>query len=86
MEFRLRYVDGLISKDEAVWMAEVLDDEGYLVCEVWNNGDNGGNFYVWHNGTARYGIEAQAIEDYPDSDAPMDDWIANLGTQRKTTS
>jgi hypothetical protein len=77
--------------DTATWRGCVLDDDNYIVCEVWSNGDGGGNFYVWHNGEARWGIEEEAIAKYTGEDAeqssiarelgdlaPMDAWIEEL--------
>lgn len=77
-----------IGKD---WRGYLLDEEGYIVCEVWNNGDGPGNFYVWHNGEARWAIEAQAVTQFPPASkvegagkteatelAPMDAWIAKV--------
>ena len=77
--------------DTAVWRGNVLDEDNYIVCEVFNNGDQGGNFYIWHNGEARWGIEQEALEAYAGEDneamaiyreagiiAPMDAWIEEL--------
>ena len=77
--------------DTASWRGHVLDEDGYIVVEVWNNGDQGGNFYVWHNGEARWGIEDEAIRNFTGEDdnkmeyyrsvdviAPMDIWIEEL--------
>jgi len=59
------------------WHGELIDDQGFVVAEVWNNGDNGGNFYLWHDTTQAYGIEADVIDRYKTA-APMDDWIKEL--------
>jgi hypothetical protein len=77
--------------DTATWRGHVLDDEGFVVCEVWNNGDGGGNWYVWHDAELRWGIEEDAIKAYAGEDqdkmtiyketndlAPMDAWIEDL--------
>ena len=74
-EFKVKVVTSLFSKDDADWMAEITDHDDYLVCEIWNNGDGGGNFYIWHDGVSRWGIEAEAVEKHPDADSPMDAWI-----------
>lgn len=75
----------------ADWRGHVLDENGYIVCEVWNNGDGAGNFYVWHNGEARWHIEDEALRAYTGDDetkmeyyretdmvSPMDNWITEL--------
>lgn len=59
------------------WHGELIDDQGYVVAEVWNNGDGGDNFYVWHDVTQAYGIEADAIDRFKTA-TPMDDWIKEL--------
>lgn len=82
--------------DAESWRGEIVDNEtGFVVCEVWNNGDGGDNFYVWQDVDARWEIEDQAIRNYTGEDdtkgeyyravdvvAPMDAWIEELrGTQ-----
>ncbi len=77
--------------DLADWRGHLLDEESYILCEVWNNGDGGGNFYVWHNGEARWAIESQAVIEFAPASkvegagkqsatelAPMDAWIAKV--------
>lgn len=92
MSYKLVY-DYLLSDPTnlASWRAHVLDDEGYIVCEVWNNGDGPGNWYAWHNGEARWAIEEEALRDYTGDDptkmselksagdtTAMDAWIERL--------
>jgi hypothetical protein len=74
-----RDVDWLLSDTgiDSTMQGEILDDEGLLVCEVWSNGDDTGYFYAWHDGTAMYGIVADATENYP-TERPMDSWVDNL--------
>jgi hypothetical protein len=82
--------------DTAAWRGNVLDEDRYIVCEVFNNADEGGNFYIWHNGEARWGIEAEALAAYAGEDneamaiyreagilAPMDAWIEDLKNAKK---
>lgn len=77
--------------DLADWRGHLLDENHYILCEVWNNGDGGGNWYVWHDGEARWGIESQAVTEFPPASevtgagktaatqlAPMDAWIAKV--------
>ena len=77
--------------DLADWRGHLLDENHYILCEVWNNGDGGGNWDVWHNGEARWAIEAQAVTEFPPVSkvensgkaaatelAPMDAWIARV--------
>ena len=85
--------------DTAVWRGHVLDDEEFIVCEVWNNGDGGGNFYAWHNAEARWSIEDEAIRNFTgedeqkmeyyrlvDTDSPMDVWIEELRGKDEETA
>lgn len=78
--YHLAPADWLLSNegDKAVWQAELLDDNNYLVCEVWNNGDDGSNFYVWHDMPARWGIHAEVSAKYPEAEHAMDVWIEEL--------
>jgi len=67
------------------WGGDVINDDGHIVFEVWSNGDNGGNYYVWHDLTSKWGIEADAVERFT-TDAPMDSWVAELrGVNDETT-
>jgi hypothetical protein len=81
--------------DLANWRAHVLDEEGFIVCEVWNNGYGGGNFYVWHNAEARWAIEDEALRDFTGDDKEkmdyyrhgftddaMDAWIERLPVEK----
>lgn len=91
MNYRFERSD-LDPTDVSVWRGEVIDNlEGNVVVEVWNNGDNGGNFYVWHDADARWAIEDEALRAYTGDDetkmdyyrqvdivAPMDAWIEEL--------
>lgn len=96
MSYKLVY-DYLLNdpSDLAYWRAHVLDDEGYIVCEVWNNGYGGNNFYAWHDAEARWAIEEEALRDYTGDDptkmsehkladdtAPMDAWIERLPVEK----
>jgi hypothetical protein len=78
--YRLLDADWLLSNegDKAVWQAELVDDNNFLVCEVWNNGDDGGNFYVWHEMQTRWGLYDAVKAKYPDAEHPMDLWIEEL--------
>lgn len=99
MTYKLVY-DYLLAdpSDLASWRAHVLDEDDFIVCEVWNNGYGGGNFYAWHNAEARWFIEEQALRDYTGDDqtkmayyretdiAPaMDSWIERLPVEKDET-
>lgn len=86
-----RYKDSTLIAETASWRGEVIDPDGFVVLEVWNNGDGGGNYYVWHDPDARWEIEDQAIRDFTgeeeskmdyyrsiDVESPMDYWIEEL--------
>jgi hypothetical protein len=78
MSYRFEYDETLPDYQVSdSWHGEVIDSDGYVVAEVWNNDDGGGNFYLWHDATQAYGIEADAIARFA-SKAPMDDWINEL--------
>lgn len=78
-------------EDTADWRGLIYNDEGYIVLEVWNSGDQGGNFYIWQDYDARWEIEHEALQNYSGDDnakmeqyreagitAPMDAWIEEL--------
>ena len=78
MSYRFEYDETLPDyQAQGSWHGEVIDTDGYVVAEVWNNNDDGENFYLWHDATQAYGIEADAIARFA-SKAPMDDWINEL--------
>lgn len=86
--------------DADSWRGEVIDEEGFVVCEVWNNGDAGHNFYVWQDPDVRWFIEDQALRNYTGEDehkmeyyrttdvfTPLDYWIEDLrGKENQETS
>jgi hypothetical protein len=61
----------------ADWDGQVVDEDGFIIFECWNNGDDGGNFYIWHDRDAKWAIERDACERFP-SERPMDEWLAEL--------
>ena len=73
-----RKVDWLLSNDSADWQVEVTDENSYLVCEVWNTGDGGGNFYAWHDIRLLYQLRDEALERFPDAESPMDALIESM--------
>ena len=48
------------------WSGRLSDSGRYIICEVYNNGEGGGNFYIWHNEEAKWGIEAEAKREFPE--------------------
>lgn len=97
MTYRFEYeATSLASIEPNAWQGMVLDEEGYIVCDVWNNGLGMGNFYAWHNGEARWGIEEEAMREYTGDDdakaaliresdpyAPLDAWVERLMREAK---
>ena len=72
------------------WSGRLLDSERYIICEIFNNGDGVGNYYIWYREEAKWGIEAEAKREFPeigvgsgeqDSRAktpPLDAWLARV--------
>lgn len=98
MSYRFEYENApdLNPLTTEAWHGNVLDEDGYIVCEVWNNGLGIGNFYAWHNGEARWGIEEEAMREYTGDDdtmaqhireadpyAPLDAWVERLMREAK---
>ena len=49
MSYRFEYDETLPDyQAQGSWHGEVIDTDGYVVAEVWNNNDDGGNFYLWY--------------------------------------
>lgn len=57
---------------DGAWHGEVIDDNGFVIAEVWHNGDSSGNFYLWHDAIHRREIEGMA------SEVGMDAWLGEL--------
>lgn len=72
-----RFEPNDLELDEHAWSGDVIDSNGHVVLETWNNGDDGGNFYIWHDYEVMWAIEADAIATYK-TDRPLDDWIEDL--------
>lgn len=59
---------------DGVWHGEIVDNDGFVIAEVWDNGDGGGNFYVWQDAVQRREIEDEASGD-------LDGWVDRLRDQ-----
>lgn len=85
LPYRLRLVDWLYSKDNADFMAEILDQDNYLMGEVWSHESGLGLMFLWHDAPAYYEIYDEAKKLFPDAGKPLEDWIGAELAQSKET-
>lgn len=60
------------------WSGTILDPEGIPVCDVWNEGDGGCNYYHWHHTHLKLDFELKAQAEFPDDLEPVDAYVAKL--------
>ena len=84
MSYEYQHVDEMITFSGVAWSAKVFDNHHNLICDVLNYGDGGGNIYKWHSTEGKEAMIRNAMEDFPGSMEPIDEFIHELWASEKS--
>jgi hypothetical protein len=78
MSYEYRHVDEMMTFTGMAWSAKVFDNHHNLICDVLNYGDGNGNIYRWHDQEGKEAMIRNAMEDFPGSMEPIDEFVHAL--------
>jgi hypothetical protein len=78
MSYEYRHVDEMMTFTGMAWSAKVFDNHHNLICDVLNYGDGNGNIYRWHSEDGKEAMIRNAMEDFPGSMEPIDEFVHAL--------
>jgi hypothetical protein len=84
MSYEYQHIDEMITFSGVAWTAKVFDNHRNLICDVLNYGDGNGNVYKWHNQESKEAMVRNAMEDFPGSMEPIDEFIHELWASDKS--
>ena len=78
MSYEYKHVDEMMTFNGVAWTAQVFDNHQNLICEVMNTGEGLGNKYKWHSEEGKEAMIANALQDFPGSMEPLDEFVHAL--------
>lgn len=84
MSYEYQHMDEMLTFSGVAWSAQVRDNHHNLICDVMNYGDGGANIYKWHSEDGKEAMVQNAMEDFPGSMEPLDEFVHELWASDKS--